>query len=168
MISARRVASFFIIFSLLIVITGCGAPGTGTSQNMGTYQMGQRVQVGSLTYNVLEAEWKSSLGEAASGKVPKNRFLVIRLSITNGGGTTVGVPIFQVENAQGQTTAEETEGMENVEQWLGLIRNMAPNQNDQGDIVFDVPMGAYKLRVTDGGEIGSEKTALIEIPVALQ
>jgi hypothetical protein len=161
-------APALLIFSFFVALTGCGGPGGSNSSNMGTYQMGQRVQVGPLTYNVLEAEWKSVLGEGASGKVPKHRFLVMRVSITNGGATNVGVPIFQVENPNGQTFPEETEGMEHTEQWLGLIRNMAPNQNDQGEIVFDVPMGAYKLRVTDGGEIGQEKTALIEVPVTLQ
>ena len=49
-----------------------------------------------------------------------------------------------------------TEGVESVPKWLGVLRNLSAVQTEQGVVVFDVPLGAYKLQVQDGGEIGSE------------
>jgi hypothetical protein len=130
--------------------------------------MGERVQVGPLTYNVLETEWKNQLAEGAGSKVPANRYLLVKMSITNGGGGNVAVPLLTVEDGSGHTYSEVTEGTDAVPDWLGLLRNLAPAQNDNGVAIFDVPMGGYKLRISDGGEIGNEKTALIDIPVHIQ
>jgi Telomeric repeat-binding factor 2. len=130
--------------------------------------MGERVQLGPLTYNVIETEWKTQLAEGVGSKIPANRYLIVKMSITNGGGGNVAVPLFTVEDAAGHSYPEVTEGTDAVASWLGLLRNMAPAQNENGVVIFDVPMGAYKLRISDGGDIGNEKTALIDIPVHLQ
>src|ERR1017187_7682892 len=51
------------------------------------YQMGEKVPAGPLTYNVVEKVWRSQLGEMFQTRVPQNRFLVITISATNGGGS---------------------------------------------------------------------------------
>jgi hypothetical protein len=130
--------------------------------------MGQSVQVGPLTYNVLETKWKSQLGGGPSAKIPKNRFLVIKLTISNAASQTSSVPEMTLIGANGQTHQEITEGVESVPKWLGVLRNLSSVQTEEGAVVFDVPLGAYKLQVLDGGEIGSEKKALIEIPLQLE
>ena len=128
--------------------------------------MGERVQTGPLIYNVLEAQWKPTLSEG--GRAPQNRYLVVKLSITNSGGQTVSLPTYELVATSGASTPEVTEGVAQLPNWLGMIRSVAPATTLQGNIVFDVPMAAYKLVVTDGGEVGSEKQAHIEIPVQLE
>jgi hypothetical protein len=127
--------------------------------------MGSRVQVGPLTYNVIETQWQPQLSGSQGSKLPKDRFLIVRLSITNGGGQPIGVPPLHLENAKGGSFLETMDGIEDTPQWLGILRNLAPAQTEQGAIVFDVPLGAYKLRLTDGGEIDSEKFAFIDLPL---
>lgn len=132
------------------------------------YQMGQRAQLGTLTYNVLETNWKSQLGGGPSAQIPKNRYLLVKLTITNGGGQSSSIPEMALLNAAEQSFQEITEGVESVPKWLGVLRNLAPVQTEEGIVVFDVPLGAYKLQISDGGEIGSENKALIEIPLQLE
>ena len=62
------------------------------------YQMGEKVPAGPLTYNVVEKVWRSQLGEMFQTRMPQNRFLVITISATNGGGSEVSVPLLQLDN----------------------------------------------------------------------
>ena len=159
-----------LLYSALLIY-GCGNASIGIpneSISSVTYQMGQRVQLGTLTYNVLETNWKSQLGGGPSARIPKNRYLLVKLTITNGGGQSSSIPEMALLNAAGLSFQEMTEGVESVPKWLGVLRNLAPVQTDEGIVVFDVPLGAYKMQVSDGGEIGSEKKALIEIPLHLE
>lgn len=127
--------------------------------------MGERVQAGPLVYNALEAEWKTEL---EGGKTPQSRFLLVRVSITNGSGRQISVPSFTLEDAAGKSYPEVTEGVGSVRNWLGILRTVEPSQTEQGYAIFDAPMAAYKLVVSDAGDIGSEKYAHIEIPVHLE
>lgn len=127
--------------------------------------MGEKVQAGPLIYTALESDWRESLGEG--GRAPKQRFLFIRVSITNSGGQPVSVPGLTLLGAGDQEFTEVTENMENVRNWLGLLRTVQPGGTEQGYVVFDAPLAAYKLKVSDAGEVGSERTALIDIPVQL-
>jgi hypothetical protein len=162
----RSAAIATALFFAVLLVPGC--KNAKSPSFIGTFPMGERVQLGPLTYNVLETEWKNQLSEGAAGKVPANRYLLVKMSITNGGGGNVAVPLLTVEDASGHAYSEVTEGTDAVQDWLGLLRNLAPAQNDNGVAIFDVPMGGYKLRISDGGEIGNEKTALIDIPVHIQ
>ena len=128
--------------------------------------MGERVTVGPLTFNVLDSTWKSQLGELPALRMPNNRFLILTISVTNGGGSEVSFPMLTLEG-QGQTI-KELESGEGIEGWLGIIRSIAPAQTLQGKIMFDVPLGTYKLKVTDGGEPGREKIAFVEIPLRME
>jgi hypothetical protein len=132
---------------------------------IGTFRMGEKVQAGPLVYSVLESEWKAALTEG--GRAPSHRFLFLRLSITNLAGQPVAIPGLELRGAKGETYPEVTTGMEDVRDWLGLLRSFQPGQTQSGWIVFDAPMGAYKLAVSDGGDVDTEKHALIDIPVHL-
>jgi hypothetical protein len=153
----------------IVMALVCAAFASGCSKGnasfIGTFRMGERVQAGSLVYQVLESDWRSELGSA--GRTPKNRYMFVKLSITNTSSNTISVPTLMIEGA-GQTYPEVTEDMDKVDNWLGLLRNIGPSQTEQGWIVFDAPMAAYKLVVTDAGEIGHEKSAHVEIPVQLE
>lgn len=159
-----------LLFSALL-ISSCGNTSIESpkeSISTVTYQMGQRVQLGTLIYNVIETNWKSQLGGGPSARIPKNRYLLVKLTITNGGEQIASIPEMALLNAAGLSFQEMTEGVESVPKWLGVLRNLAPVQTDEGIVVFDVPLGSYKMQVSDGGEIGSEKKALIEIPLHLE
>jgi hypothetical protein len=128
--------------------------------------MGERVQAGPIIYTVLQAEWKTQLD--GNGRAPKNRFLFLRVSITNSGGSKVSAPAFTLRAADGKTYEEVTEGLEGVNNWLNIFRTVEPAQTETGYVIFDAPMAAYKLVMSDAGEIGQEKYAYVDIPVELE
>lgn len=163
--TARRVvvpATVLVLFCAAIV-TGCSK--SRDASFIGTFRMGERVQLGPLIYQVLESDWRSELG--GGGRTPKDRYLFAKVSITNSSGSPVLVPGFTIEGG-GKTYSEISEDMDKVDNWLGLLRSIGPSQTEQGWVVFDAPMAAYKMIVTDGGEVGAEKTAHVEIPVHLE
>lgn len=126
--------------------------------------MGEKVRVGSFTYDVLEANWKSQLGESVTARTPERNFLLVRLSITNSGGEAATVPTFQLENSSGDTYPESQNGA-NVPHWLGLLRRLEPAQTEDGTLLFDVPTNTYRLRITDGVDGG--KVFHVNIPLRL-
>ena len=149
----------------LLVAGGCSKSRTDNAL-IGTFKMGERVQAGRIIYNVLEAEWKAALTEG--GRAPQHRFLFLRVSITNSGGEPVSVPAFELLGANGTNYQEVTENMAGVRNWLGLLRTVAPATTEQGIVVFDAPLAAYKLVLMDGSDVDNERYAHVEIPVALE
>lgn len=151
--------------ALMLLLSACG---DSASTDSFAYKMGEKVSVGSLIYTVLEAEWKTELTSGSGGlpQTPKHRFLVVKVSMTNSGGSQATIPLLTVENANKDSTMEVSE-VKDLPNWLGLVRLVNPAQTDEGYVVFDVPTGAYKLRVTDGKEAGSETTRLVDIPLSL-
>jgi len=125
--------------------------------------MGELVQVGRLIYTVLETEWLSALG----ARVPKYKFLSVRMTINNSGNTERSVPLLEVLDAKDKVYLEESDGA-GLDEWFGVLRNLAATETSQGRLLFDVPQGAYRLRVNDGGEPGSEVTALVDIPLQIK
>jgi hypothetical protein len=130
------------------------------------HRMGEPVAVGPLIYTVIDTEWLNQMGEGATARVPQNRFLLLRLSVTNSGASNSGVPGMTLVDASGKTYTELTDG-HGVSEWLGYLRTVSPAQTERGHVLFDVPTGAYRLRVTNDAEPGTEKAELIEIPLQL-
>jgi hypothetical protein len=128
--------------------------------------MGERVTVGSLTYNVIESGWRSQLGTDFKSRIPEQRYLMITVSVTNGGGKEISVPLLSLENTDGKAFLESDNG-DAVDNWFGVLRTLNPAQTQQGRLLFDVPLSSYKLRVADGGDTGSEKYAWVEIPLRM-
>jgi hypothetical protein len=152
----------FLILSALLALSGCNRQ----NSNRIDYQMGERVTIGPLTYNVIETVWRSQLGNTFKMRIPDQRYFLVTISVTNGGGKEVSVPLFTLENADGKSYQESSNG-EGVDNWFGLLRNLAPAQTQQGRLLFDVPLSSYRLRLTDGGDPGTEKFAFVEIPLRL-
>lgn len=164
--SLKKRVSIATALALACFLYGCGSS-TKNSSSKRTYPMGEKVQVGSLVYTVLEADWKTQLTDAVGSKAPAHRYLFLNVSINNTGASEVAVPLLEIQNTAGQGTPEVSEGIDEVGEWMGLLRIIQPNQTLQGLMIFDVPVGAYKLKLTDGGDIESEKIALVEIPVSI-
>lgn len=156
-----KLSLFSAAVALLLMLTiGCAS---GVLKGP-IHKMGELTTVGPVIYNVLETNWADELGGAMGRELPKHRFLLIRLTVTNSGNRDVAVPLLSLEDEQGHSYRELSK-VEGVPNWLGLLRVLQPASHLQGVIVFDVPPMDYRLRVTDCGDLENEKTALIEIPL---
>jgi len=152
--------TFFMPVAILLV--GCQRE---TDQKL-TYAMGERVTNRPLTYVVVESAWATQLGDVFQARVPQNRFLTLTLSVTNGGGAPVSLPLFTLEDGNGKQYRELSDGT-GVSNWIGILRTIDPGQTQQGKLLFDVPLTAFKLRLPNDGEPGYEKFAIVDIPLRI-
>jgi hypothetical protein len=159
----NRAGWFCVILAAAVGLGGCAPKETADRKE---FQMGERATVGPLTYNVVETAWRSQLGNEFKLRMPQQRFLVVTVSVTNGGGKEISVPLFEIEDQKGQTFQESGNG-DGVDNWFGLVRTLEPAQTQQGLLVFDVPLASYRLRVTDGADPGAEKFAWIDLPLRM-
>jgi len=163
---SRRALPSLCLLSVVVVagmaVGGCRKQGSDQID----FQMGERVIATHMIYNVVQTVWRTQLGDLFKIRIPDHRFLLITLSSTNSGGRTVAVPFFTLEDVNRREYKELQTG-EGVPNWFGLLREIAPAETKQGDIMFDVPLASYRLRLTDGGEPGSEKFVWVEIPLRM-
>jgi hypothetical protein len=144
-----------------LLLTGCNKQNSVQIN----FQMGDRITAGPVSYNVIQTVWRTQLGDIFKTRVPENRFLMITLSATNGGGREVSIPLLTLEGDNKEY--RELENGDGVNNWFGLIRTISPAETRQGNLVFDVPLTSYRLRLTDGGEPGTEKFVWVDIPLRL-
>ena len=132
------------------------------------YAMGERAEAGLLVYSVLESRWQAQIGEGAGARLPKERFLLLRVSVTNGGPNEVSVPQITLVGPGVQSYTELSDG-QGVIDFLGVLQRLKANETVYGWILFDAPRSDYQLRVTDDAFDPSEaKAALIQVPVRLE
>jgi hypothetical protein len=146
----------------LLLLTGCSAVKSKVDNTV-THPMGNPVPVGSLTYTIVETDWRDTLDGAAGPILPQNRFLLINITVHNKGSREVGVPLLTLIDASGKEYRELNKG-EGIPQWLGLLRTVQSSETESGRVAFDVPQGSYKVRVSSGGDVESESAALIDLP----
>jgi hypothetical protein len=147
------------VFLCAILLAGCGVkPAKEIHAAMGT-----EVTTGELKYLVVDSEWRDSLDTAAGPRLPSSRFLMIQLSVTNSASEEKAAPLLEIVNDKGQAFRELSEG-DGVPQWMGYLRLLQPKETRTGRLLFDVPPGAYQLRVSSGGDPETERTALVEVP----
>lgn len=151
----------FAVAASLIALGGCSQ--ARREPSLATFPIGAQVNAPPLVYTIVDANWAAELPMPEGPRLPKNRFLLVTLTVTNSGGAEAGIPLLSLVDSRGATYLEEQKG-DGVDQWLGFLRVMKPAESDQGRILFDVPPGAYKLRVSSGGDPETEKAALVEIP----
>src|SRR5436305_1201458 len=88
-----------IVCALSLIALAGVLPGCSQKVNSSTeYKVGDKVIVGSLTYNVLETQWKSQIGTFPTARLPQRNFLLVHVSVTNGGGQELSLPMFSIEN----------------------------------------------------------------------
>jgi hypothetical protein len=132
------------------------------------YAMGERADAGLIVYSVLESAWKTQLGEDHSPRLPRERFLLLRLGVTNGSPNEVAIPLTTLVSPEGKEYPELSDGA-GVEDWLGVLRRLKSNETTFGWVLFDVPRGDYQLRVSDDAfDPADAKLALIQIPLRLE
>ena len=118
-------------------------------------------QLGHIVYQVFETQWLTHIGEGADARMPQHRFFLVRLSAVNSSGAEVIVPNFSIEDDNGNTYPELSDG-EGVPQYIGYLRNVKPAESVQGNALFDAPPRHYKMKITD--ETG-DKVAFVDIPL---
>ena len=147
------------ILALGLILAGCAGQGGRQTK---LYQMGEPAEAGSLVYTVLESEWHSHLAEA---RMPQHSFLLLRVSVTNSGGSDVLVPPMQITAPGGAQYPELTSG-EGVPEWLGTLRKLRPAETVHGRVLFDLPRGDYQLRVADDvPDPDQMSVAVIDVPL---
>lgn len=151
-----------LLGSAMLLLSGCAKP----QETRTVYSMGERVLVGQVTYVIVESNWKNQLGESFQVRSPEQRFLLIKISATNGTGKEVSLPLLTLEGNNGQTYRELADG-KGVDNWFGLLRTLSNGQTQQGNIVFDVPLTAYKLRLPDLSDPGMERYVSVQIPLRI-
>ena len=162
MLPSRKFLMPLLLLPFVLLQAGCEQQ---ARSNL-TYEMGERVEIGPFIYVVVESAWRSELGEGFQLRAPKNRFLILSVSLTNGGGSEVSVPLLSIEGANGQLYQELNDGT-GLSNWLGVLRTAKPAETLQGRILFDAPLGSFKLRLPDGVETGYEKYSWVTIPLSL-
>lgn len=143
--------------------TGCNPPAQKEKPIIAA--QGERVECGNLVFNVLESGWLPQLGQMPIVRMPKHRFLRVRLSVTNGGGAVAGCPLQTIVDDSGNSYAELND-IQGMEEWLGVVRLMQPGESSIGWIVFDAPQTSYILTLTDG-LIENEHVGYVKIPFTL-
>ena len=146
----------------VLILGGCKRTGPARTD----FSMGERVPVGQMTYSVVESAWRAQLGEGFKIRTPEQRFLLLRVSVTNGTGKDISIPLLTLEGSTGQTYREIADG-EGVDNWFGLLRTISPGETQQGNVLFDVPLTSYKLRVPDINASGYEGYATVQIPLRM-
>jgi hypothetical protein len=146
----------------ILALSGCHR--SAAPERVGA--MGAPLAVGPLTYTVVETEWRDTIESSKGPRLPKNRFLLVNVTVMNVSSEQKAAPLLQIVDAKGEVHAEIAEG-DGVTDWMGYLRLLPPRESRSGRLLFDVPQGACKLRVSSGGDPESEQTALIDLPLQL-
>lgn len=159
----RRLLIPIALFSALATLS-CSSGG----REVRVYAMGDRAAAGKLVYSVLEASWKRQLGEQLNPRMPQKEFLLLRLSVTNGGAVEAAIPAATLVSPSGSEYPELSDGT-GVDDWMGVLRHLKPNDTDFGWILFDAPRGDYQLRVTDDAfDPADAIVSLIQVPLKME
>lgn len=146
------------IFAALSLQTAC----VKAPPPVPVFRMGENIQVGALIYNVFEAHWRVQMGEGVQPRAPDHRFLIVHLSVTNGGAEAAAVPALKLIDENRHVYGETMNGR-NIPSWWGLIRNLKPAETREGNVVFDVEPKSYKLELDDDTDLSH--AARVEMPL---
>lgn len=128
--------------------------------------MGEPVAVGLLTYTVIGTEWLDHVGDTLTARLPRNRFLAVRVSVANSGSRRSAIPMLELLDGKGETYREISDA-HGLPEWFGTLRSLGPSESQQGTIVFDVPAGSYRLRVAEDADPEEQRTAVVDLPYQL-
>jgi Domain of unknown function (DUF4352) len=134
-----------------------------TKKDAKLYAAGEKATIGLLTYSVVDAAYLPLLGDdPANPRTPRNRFVVVDVSVTNGGSSDTNIPPMTLIDDSGQTYPELGDGA-GVPRWLGVVRKVGNAQTESGQVLFDAPAKHYRLRITE--ELDDDVS--IDIPFTL-
>ena len=94
--------------------------------------MGEKVQLGKLSYTVFETQWLTHLGEGPPARVPQNRFFLVRFSATNSGSDELDRPQLHGRRTIKGNVYEELPNGDGVPQWAGYLRSRQAGRHGPG------------------------------------
>jgi hypothetical protein len=157
----NRILSSFIVAAVLIT-AGCTG---GAESAVKTYALGETAEAGAFGFQVNGCDWRTRIGEGPDAKTAIHSFLVLQVGVFNRSPSDLAIPAMTLLDEDGQAHSE-VPGVTADPRWLGLSHKARANEITHGNVIFDVPPGHYRLRVTD--ESGFDKFALIDIPLRIQ
>ncbi len=142
--SSRRL--FAMLLPLVaLTLAGCNAAGKDAK----IFQAGEKAVVGRVTYNIVDSQTVAKLDDGnGEPRIPKNRFYIVQVSIFNSGNESFAAPTMVLVDDAGKQYPELPDGR-GVPEWIGVARKVNPAETVQGMIVFDAPVGHYKLRISE-------------------
>lgn len=134
-----------VLISALLLASCSSAP----RKDAKVFAAGEKATVGPLIYSVVDTQFSPALGDDPNNqRLPKDRFVVIQLSVSNSGNSELSIPAMTLVDDSGQTYPELADGT-GVPRWFGVLRKVASTQTESGQVVFDAPAKHYRLRLTD-------------------
>ena len=155
-----RISGIVLLVAATILASGCSHRNATAEAH--TYALGDRAQVGHIAYTVFETQYLTQIQKEPTPRIPQHRFLLVRLDALNSGGEDVIVPALTLEDDNGNSYPELSNG-EGVPQWIGYLRTLKPADTAHGYALFDAPPKHYKMRVMDEN---SEQSGLIDLPLS--
>jgi hypothetical protein len=143
----------------------CGCSGSGTSAKSDEVRVvpaGEKAIVGHLTYNVVDSQIMAQLGDEAQPRVPRERFLLVQVAVTNNSNVDNPIPAIELISDSDKTYDEQTDGT-GVTNWLGIIRHVGAGQTERGEVLFDAPAAHYKLKFSDES---ADNEVLVDLPLS--
>lgn len=142
----------FIAITGLLILVGCsvGCSSKEVKKEVKLFAAGEKAQVGDLSYAVVDTQFATTLGgsDPATQRLPKDRFVMVQVAVSNGGATEVPIPGMTLVDDAGQTYPELADGV-GVTKWLGMVRKVGPTETEQGIVLFDAPAKHFRIRLTD-------------------
>ncbi len=157
----NRSLRLLFTISIAAVLAGCSSV---SSSEPARYAMGDRVELGRLVYTVFETRWLPQIGEGPTARIPQNRFFLIRISVGSTGSGEILLPNLSIEDDQGNSYPELTDG-EGVPQFIGMLHPVTAAQPVSGNLLFDAPPQHYRLRLWDQD---NQHSGLVDIPLSFR
>ncbi len=135
---------------------------SGSKKESIVFPAGDKVTVGPLTYNVVDTQVLTQLGDdPATARDPQNRFYLVTISVSNSSTNDLPIPGLTLVDDANKEYPELADGT-GVPKWLGVVRHVGGAQTEEGNVVFDAPAAHYRLRLTDETD---EKQLYSDIPL---
>ena len=121
-------------FSLALMgLAGCsGASTPAKTDEVRVVPAGEKASAGHLTYNVVDSQIFAQLGDEARPHVPKDRYLVVQVTVTNSSNVDNPIPAIELVSDAGKTYSEVTDGT-GLTNWLGIVRHVGPGLTERGE-----------------------------------
>ena len=145
--TALRMLLFVTAVATMLANAGCSS---GTQRQARVFNAGEKIQVGRLTYSLIDVQIYPTLpgADAANPRTPQNRFYAVQISVSNGGNEDTPIPGLALVNDAGKVYNELPDGS-GLTRWMGMVRRVSPGQTEEGYVLFDAPAAHYKLKLTD-------------------
>lgn len=169
----KKIALVFLIFGLIIAVAGCssnsnqnkGTINTSTPKaTLATYNIGDKVVVGNLTYTVNKIEKADFVGNQYGNVRANGIFVFLNMTIENNGkdSTTISPDYAKVICSEGRTYTSDQFNSGYLSSKNILVQQIQPKHVVSGQALYDVRRGVTcNLQVTDNPKGGN--TQLISL-----